>query len=231
MEQQERRLSAAEKERYFPKVDWFEGLFDSILTSFAMGFIVCLPSIIIWKLLHSYGPYQWLAWLPAEGTFVIWWIGVPVALLALASTHGGDLLWQFKRRRSACDSVLVERHHVVDAIMVRQMEYGTPAYFVLTDDGRVFFSVLGGDIYDDGWDANPASVRELDRVHDIYERTLNADTLSELETGFSGEAIPLDHCYTHSLRWDRIDPNPQVRWGEIVEKFKLQPIEAMTGNV
>ncbi len=231
MEQQERRLSAAEKQRYFPGIDWFEGLFDTILTSFAAGFIISLPFMIIWKLLHSYGPYQWLVWLPADGIFVIWWIGVPVALLTLATMHGGDLLWQFKRKRSACNSVLVERHHVVDAIMVREMEHGTPAYFVLTDDGRVFFSIRGGDVYDDGWDAKPASVRKPDRVHNVYERTLNASTLSELETEFSGEAIPLDHCYTNDLRWDKIDPNPQVRWGEIVEKFELEPIEAVTSTV
>lgn len=54
---------------------------------------------------------------------------------------------------------------------------------------------------------------------------------SELETEFSGEAISLDRCYTNDLRWDKIDANPQVRWGEIVEKFKLQPIEAVTSTV
>lgn len=37
MEQRERRLSAAEKERYFPGIDWFESFFDSVLTSFAGG--------------------------------------------------------------------------------------------------------------------------------------------------------------------------------------------------
>lgn len=96
------------------------------------------------------------------------------------------------------------------------MEHGTPAHFVLTDDG---------------WEANPVSVRKSDRVHSIYERTLNADTLSELDTEFSGEVIPLDHCYSNDLRWDKIDPNPQVRWGEIIEKFNLRPIEAVTNTV
>ena len=228
MEQRERRLSAAGKERYFPKVDWFEGLYDSMPVSFMTGALACLPFMIIWKLLQLHGPYQWLPWLPADGTFVVWWIGLPVALLTLAATYGSDLLWQHKRKRSACSSVLVERHHVVDAIMVRETEHGTPAYFVLTDDDRVFFSIRGGDVYDNGWDANPVSVRKSDRVHRVYERTLNGSTLSELETEFSGEMVPPDKCYTTDFYWDEIALNPHVSWGEIIEKFELEPLEAVS---
>lgn len=231
MEQRERRLSPAEKQRYFPGINWFEGLFDSMLTSFTGAVIACLPVIIIWKLLHSYGPYQWLSWLPADGTFVVWWIGLPVALLLFAQMHCSDLLWQLRRKRSACSSVIVERLHIVDAIMVREMEHGTPAYFVLSDDGRIFFNILGGEVYDDGWDANPVSVREPDRVHKVYERTLNGNTRSELQTEFSGAAIPLDKCYAADFYMDEIAPEPSVGWDEIIEEFELEPVEAVINPV
>ena len=231
MEQRERRLSDAEKERYFPRIDWSGDLAFLVVGAIIAGGLVSLPFYFIWQFLYSYGPYQWLPWLPFDGSFVVWWIGLPVALLVFATTYCRDLLWQLKRKRSACSCVIIERHHVVDAIMVREMEHGTPAYFVLTDDGSVFFSNRGGDIYDDGWEADPVSVRRADRVHRVYERTLNGTTLCELDEAFSGEAIGLEKCYTTELGWDKIDPNPHVSWDDIIERFKLEPVEAATSPV
>ena len=135
------------------------------------------------------------------------------------------------RKWSACNFVVVERHHINDATMVREWDYGTPAYFVLSNDNRVFFSNRGSHIYDDGWEADPVSVNKPDRVRRIYQCIVNPNTSCELDEAFSGEAIALDKCYTTDLRWDRSDPNPQVNWDEIVETFKLQPVEAVTGNV
>ncbi|MEM7635319.1 MAG: hypothetical protein AAF299_12205 [Pseudomonadota bacterium] len=225
MEQRERELSAAEKQRYFPRIDWSEQLVVFAGGAIIVGGLVALPVFIVWRSLFAHGPYQWLPWLPLDGSFVIWWVGLPVALLVFAATYCRDLLWQFKRKWSACKSAIVERHHIVDAIMVREWSYGTPAYFVLSDDGRVFFSNRGSDIYDDGWEADPLSVNKPDRVRRTYERIVNPNTLAELDAVFSGAAIAPDKCYTTEMRWDRIDQNPEVGWDDIIEKFKLELVE------